>query len=60
MDKAQLPITCPLCGRKNNFPVEELTEGSTMVCPFCKVKLTLHGHMWSEIQKELQRIKEDH
>jgi hypothetical protein len=60
MEKAQLPVTCPLCGRKNNFPVEELTEGAVLVCPFCKVKLTLHGHMWGDIQRELQRIKEGH
>ena len=59
MERAQLPITCPICGRKNNFRVEELTEGATFVCPFCKVKLTLQGHMWEDIQRELQRTKMD-
>ena len=55
MQKAELPVTCPLCGRKNNFRLEELTEGATIVCSFCKVKLTLHGHMWEDVQKELER-----
>jgi predicted kinase len=58
MEKTQLPVTCPICGRKNSFRVEELTEGATLVCPFCKVKLTLHGHMWEDIQRELQKTKE--
>jgi len=59
MEKAQLPITCPICGRKSNFRVKELTEGATLACPFCKVKLTLHGHMWEDVRRELQRATED-
>jgi hypothetical protein len=57
MKKTQLPITCPVCGRKNDFPVEILFEGSTIVCPFCKLKLTLHGHMWEEIQTDLEALQ---
>jgi hypothetical protein len=59
MEKAQMPITCPICGRKNNFRVEELAEGATLVCPLCKLKLTLCGHMWEDIQRELQKTKAD-
>ena len=57
MEKKKLPITCPLCGRKNEFPVEDLAEGKVITCSFCKVSLTLHGHMWQEIQADLQRMK---
>ncbi len=57
MDQKLLPITCPICGRKNQFPVGELTEGSILTCPICKVKLTLHGHMWAEIQADLEKLK---
>ena len=58
MHKKLLPITCPLCGRKNEFPLETLLEGSILLCPFCKVKLTLHGHMWEHIQEEIAKLKE--
>lgn len=58
MHKTELPITCPLCGRKNYFPITELKEGAPLVCPSCKVKLTLHGHMWEDIRRELEEFKE--
>lgn len=58
MHKKLLPITCPLCGRKNEFPVEVLLEGYRLSCPFCKLVLTLHGHMWEDIQSELAKLKE--
>jgi C4-type Zn-finger protein len=58
MEQAQLPITCPLCGRKNLYPVPNLTEGSVLTCPVCKVKLNLHGHMWAEIQADLEKLQE--
>jgi hypothetical protein len=53
----KLPITCPLCGRKGEYPLEILAEGSTIICPFCKIKLTLHGHMWKDIQAEMAKLK---
>ena len=59
MREKQLPITCPLCGRKNEFPLETLLEGSDLVCPFCKLKLKLHGHMWEDIQAEIAKLKEE-
>ena len=58
MQDKQVPITCPLCGKKNEFPMESLTEGSPMQCPVCKVKLTIHGHMWEEIQGEIAKLKQ--
>ncbi|MBN1568145.1 MAG: hypothetical protein JXA73_09875 [Acidobacteria bacterium] len=51
-----LPVTCPLCGKKNEFPLEILTEGSEIQCPTCKVKLKLHGHMLEDIQREIARL----
>jgi hypothetical protein len=52
----QLPVTCPLCGRKNEFPLDILVEGSILTCPVCKVKLTLHGHMWKDIQSDMASL----
>jgi transposase-like protein len=57
MEPEQLPITCPICGRKNLFPVSGLIEGSIFTCPVCRVKLTLHGHMWAEIKADLEELK---
>jgi hypothetical protein len=58
MSEKQLPITCPLWGRKNQFPLDDLLEDSTLSCPFCKLKLPLHGHMWEHIQGEIAKLKE--
>jgi C4-type Zn-finger protein len=57
MEKDQLPITCPICGRKKSYPVGDLVEGSEFACPVCKLKLKLHGHMWEDIQRELAKLK---
>jgi DNA-directed RNA polymerase subunit RPC12/RpoP len=57
VERKQLAVTCPVCGRKNEFLVSALTEGSVIACPLCKVKLTLHGHMWKEIQADLEKMK---
>jgi hypothetical protein len=53
----KLPITCPLCGRKSEHPLESLVEGAPLICPYCKIKLMLHGHMWEEIQMEIANLK---
>jgi len=53
-----LTITCPLCGRKNECPVETLFEGAIFTCRHCKVQLKLHGHMLQDIQAEIERLKE--
>ena len=56
MDKQKtLPFTCPICGRKTEHPLDALSEGAELTCPFCKLKLTLHGHMWQEVKRELEK-----
>jgi len=59
MELKKLSVTCPLCGRKNEHPVESLAEGKIMACPACNVKLTLHGHMWEEIKADLDQLKKE-
>jgi hypothetical protein len=54
----ELPFSCPVCGRKTDYPVAELVEGAVLTCPFCKLTLTLHGHMWKDVQKEIQKLRE--
>ena len=54
--KKTLPFTCPICGRRTDHHIDSLIEGAEIVCPFCKLKLTLHGHMWQEVQQELAKI----
>ena len=53
----RFPFTCPICGRKTDYPVTELVEGAKLTCPFCKFRLTLHGHMLEDVQKEIKRLK---
>jgi transcription elongation factor Elf1 len=54
----KLPFTCPVCGRKKEYSLKELVEGAVLTCPFCRLTLTLHGHMWEDVQKEIQKLKE--
>ena len=56
LQEQQVPITCPLCGKKNDFALESLKEGEAFQCPNCRVKLTLHGHMWEEIRSEIAKM----
>jgi hypothetical protein len=58
MNEKKLPVTCPLCGRKNEYALDALYEGSVIRCPFCRVQLTLHGHMWEAIRAEIARLQE--
>lgn len=58
MQDKHLPITCPLCGKKHEFPLESLKEGATLQCPRCQVKLSLHGHMWQEIQSAIAMLEQ--
>jgi transcription elongation factor Elf1 len=55
--KQKLPFSCPVCGRKKEYPITELVEGASLNCPFCKLTITLHGHMLEDIQKEIQKLK---
>jgi hypothetical protein len=59
MAKDQLKVTCPVCGRKNEYMLAVLVEGAALVCPFCTLKLTLRGHMWEDIQNEVKKLKEE-
>jgi transcription elongation factor Elf1 len=54
----KLPFTCPVCGRKKDYLLKELREGAVLTCPFCNLGLNLHGHMWEDVQKEIQKLKE--
>jgi transcription elongation factor Elf1 len=54
----KLAFSCPVCGRKKNYTVTDLFEGATLTCLFCKLTLNLHGHMWEDVQKEIQKLKE--
>jgi rubrerythrin len=55
--KNELPFACPVCGRKTDYRLSELKEGAVVTCPFCKLTLTLHGHMWEDIKKEIQLLR---
>jgi transcription elongation factor Elf1 len=55
----KLPFSCPICGRKKDYLLTELFEGAVLTCPFCKLTLTLHGHMWEDVQKEIQKLRGD-
>lgn len=50
------PFSCPVCARTTGVPVGELKEGAVVTCPFCKLKLKLHGHMWQYVQRELRKM----
>jgi hypothetical protein len=51
-----LPFSCPVCARVTDYPVHILVEGALLSCPFCKVKLRLHGHMLAYVQKEIEKL----
>ena len=53
----KLPFGCPICGKKKEYPVDYLVEGALLECPFCKVKLTLHGHMLQEVREQIGKLK---
>jgi len=54
MMEEKIAFTCPVCGRKTDRPTEELKEGALLTCPFCKLKLNLHGHMWEDVQRAMK------
>jgi hypothetical protein len=51
----KLPFTCPICGRKTEYSFDILKQGAVLTCPFCKLTLTLHGHMWEEVKREMEK-----
>jgi transcription elongation factor Elf1 len=54
----KLPFSCPVCGQKKEYLLAELVEGAVLTCPFCKLTITLHGHMWQDVQKEIKKLRE--
>jgi len=57
MKEQKFPFSCPVCGKKTDHALEELVEGAVLTCPFCKLTLTLQGHMWEDVQKELKKFR---
>jgi transcription elongation factor Elf1 len=55
--QTKLPFTCPVCGRKTDYPFEALVEGASLTCPFCRLTLTLHGHMLEDVQREIKELE---
>jgi len=56
-EEMKLPFTCPVCARKTEHPFEALVEGASLTCPFCRLTLTLHGHMLEDVQREIEKLK---
>ncbi len=54
----KLPFSCPVCGRKKDYLITEMVEGAVLTCPFCKLSITLHGHMWQDVQREIKKLEE--
>ena len=57
MKDEKFPFVCPICGRKTDYPVLELVEEAVLTCSFCKLRLTLHGHMLEDVRKEIKKLK---
>jgi len=55
--EVKFPFSCPICGRKTDYLLAELVEGAVLSCSFCKLSLTLHGHMLEDVQKEIKKLK---
>ena len=53
----ELLFSCPVCGRETDYLLSELKEGAVLNCPFCKLSLTLQGHMWEYVQKAIEDSK---
>jgi C4-type Zn-finger protein len=58
MEEQKISFSCPVCARKTDYPVTQMVEGTALTCPFCKLTLTLHGHMLQDVQREIQKLKE--
>ena len=56
-EEKKVPFSCPVCGRKTDYPVQAMVEGAGLKCPFCGLALKLHGHMWQDVQKEMEKLK---
>lgn len=52
----KISFSCPVCAHKTDYPVTHLMEGAILSCPFCKLTLKLHGHMWQDVLKEIRKV----
>ena len=52
------PFSCPVCARVTDYPVSQMVEGATLVCPFCNCSLRLHCHMLAYVEKEIAKLEE--
>jgi len=43
---------------KYRIPIEGMVEGAVLTCPFCKLTLTLHGHMLEDVQREIKKLED--
>ncbi len=59
MEDNKISFSCPVCGRKTDYPVEKMVEETILSCPFCKLSLRLHGHMWQDVQREIERLRRE-
>jgi hypothetical protein len=59
MKKEKFPFTCPVCARKTEYPLTELFEGARLTCSFCKLNLHLHGHMWKDVKREIEKLEQE-
>jgi len=57
MIKQSIPFSCPVCGHKTDYPIKRMVEGAIINCPFCKLNLKLHGHMWQDVQREIEKLR---
>lgn len=53
----EILFSCPICGRKTAHPVSRLKKGAVLTCPFCRLALTLHGHMLAEVKREIKKTE---
>ena len=56
-EEKKISFSCTVCGRKTDYPVQGMLEGAVLTCPFCRLTLKLHGHMWQDVQKEMEKLK---
>ncbi len=57
MRDTKFPFSCPICGKKTDYLLTKLVEGTVLTCSFCKLSLTLHGHMLEDVQKEIRKLR---
>jgi hypothetical protein len=43
---------------QDRLSYRENGRGSNHKLPFCKLTLNLHGHMWQDVQKEIEKLRE--